>query len=84
MIANEILTEAVGWTATAVVTMSFLFSDVVRLRIVQICGAVLWMSYGLLIGSLPVMVANVLVFVVACWTTARYSARRKAATAGTG
>lgn len=84
MISNEMLTEAVGWSATAVVTMSFLFSDVVRLRIVQICGAVLWMSYGLLISSLPVLVANVLVFVVACWTTVRYSARRKAATAGTG
>jgi hypothetical protein len=36
----------------------------------------LWIGYGLLIGSLPVVVANVLVFVVASWTTARYVARR--------
>jgi hypothetical protein len=73
---NELLIEAVGWIATAVFTMSFLFADVTRLRAVQICGALLWIGYGLLIGSLPVVVANVLVFVVASWTTARYVARR--------
>ncbi len=71
---HSILIEAVGWIATAVFTMSFLFTDVVRMRAVQICGALLWMGYGLLIGSVPVVVANVLVFVVACWTTANYVA----------
>ena len=84
MSENEVLAEAIGWTAASVVILSYLFKDVVKLRVAQICGAVLWMSYGFLIASLPVVVANVLVVVVACWTTARYSARRKAATAGTG
>jgi hypothetical protein len=76
--------EAVGWTASAVIAMSFLFTDVVRLRLVQICGAVLWTIYGILISSLPIVFANVLVFVVASWTTARYIARRRPAATGTG
>ncbi len=84
MNSATLLTEAIGWTATAVFTASFLFSDVVRLRAVQICGALLWMSYGVLIGSPPVIVANILVIVVACWTTIRYSARRRGLAAGTG
>ena len=72
---NEILIETLGWTAAAVFTLSFLFADVTRLRAVQICGALLWIGYGALIGSLPVVVANVLVFAVASVTTARYLAR---------
>ena len=81
---SELWTEAVGWAASAVIAMSFLFTDVVRLRIVQICGAVLWIAYGILIASLPIAVANALVLVVASWTTARYIARRRLAATGTG
>jgi uncharacterized protein with PQ loop repeat len=84
MMENEILIEAVGWAAAAVVTVSYLFRDVLRLRVLQICGALLWLCYGILITSPPVVVANLLVVAVACWTTARYSARRKATAAGTG
>ncbi len=73
---DSILIETVGWIATAVFTISFLFADAVRMRAVQICGAILWMGYGLLIGSVPVVVANILVFVVACWTTANAVAKR--------
>lgn len=70
------LIESVGWLATAVFTMSFLFKDVIKLRALQIGGALLWLCYGLLIGSQPVVVANVLVVVVAVWTTVRYAAAR--------
>ena len=85
MSGNEILVEAVGWAAASVVIVSYLFKDVIKLRTAQICGAMLWFAYGILISSSPVIVANVLVFVVACFTTLRYSARRRAAaTAGTG
>jgi Bacterial inner membrane protein len=76
--------DAVGWAATAVFTLSFLFTDVTRLRVTQIVGALLWLCYGILIGSPPVIVANILVCMVACWTTLRYIARRKSAVAAPG
>lgn len=72
MITSQILIETVGWIAAGVFTLSFLFADVTRLRAVQICGALLWIGYGLLIESPPVVVANLLVFGVASWTTLRY------------
>lgn len=83
MIDAPAFADAVGWLATAVFTASFLFSDMARLRAVQICGAVVWIAYGLLIASAPVVVANVLVFVVASWTTMRYVARMRAETSAT-
>lgn len=83
MNVSPLLVDTVGWVATAVFTASFLFSDAARLRTVQICGAVVWIAYGLLIASPPVVVANVLVFVVACWTTLRYVARTRADSSAT-
>ena len=41
------------------------------LRGVQMFGALLWVIYGLLIRASPVIVANVLVFSAAAWTTFR-------------
>jgi uncharacterized protein with PQ loop repeat len=34
-------------------------------------GALLWVTYGALIGALPVIIANVLVFAAAAWTALR-------------
>jgi hypothetical protein len=39
-------------------------------------GSVLWITYGLLIGASPVIVANALVFSAAAWTMIRRSSSR--------
>jgi hypothetical protein len=41
------------------------------LRGVQMLGAGLWIAYGVMIGALPVVVANGLVFAAASWTMMR-------------
>jgi hypothetical protein len=33
----------------------------------------LWITYGVLIGALPVIIANLLVFAAAAWTAVRKS-----------
>lgn len=63
--------ECVGWAATAVFVASYFFARPAVLRGVQMMGALLWIGYGLLIDSTPVIVANVLVFSAAAWTTFR-------------
>lgn len=78
MDVSPVLAESIGWLATAVFTTSFLFADATRLRTVQIAGAMVWIVYGLLIASMPVVVANVLVFSMACITTARLHLRARA------
>jgi len=63
--------ECLGWTATAVFVGSYFFAKPSLLRAVQMVGAVLWITYGVLIGASPVIVANVLVFSAAAWTALR-------------
>lgn len=74
--------EYLGWAATAVFVASYFFSRPAALRGAQMLGALLWISYGLYIDALPVVVANGLVFLAAAWTTLsgfRNAARERAA-----
>ena len=64
------LADCVGWSATAVVVSSYFFERAHAIRRMQMVGAVMWLSYGLLVTAYPVVVANLLVFGAAAWTTA--------------
>ena len=70
--------DLMGWAATAVFVGSYFFASPSLLRGAQMMGALLWLSYGILIGSAPVIVANVLVFLAAAWTTFRKAPSRPA------
>jgi hypothetical protein len=63
--------EILGWSATAVFVASYFFAKPSLLRAVQMFGAALWVTYGVLIGASPVIVANILVFSAAAWTMLR-------------
>ncbi len=65
--------ESLGWAATCVFVASYFFAKPSWLRGFQMAGALLWMTYGILIGSMPVIIANVLVFAAAAWTSLRKS-----------
>lgn len=70
---NHFWIESLGWAATAVFVASYFFAKPSWLRGFQMAGALLWMSYGILIGSMPVIIANILVFTAAAWTWLRKS-----------
>jgi len=63
--------DMVGWIATAVFVASYFFSRPAMLRALQMLGAVLWIVFGVLIASKPVIASNVLVFSAAAWTLVR-------------
>ena len=67
----RLIPDLVGWTATAIFASSYFFRGPRRLRAVQASAAVVWIAYGVLIGSLPVIASNVIVSGLAV-----YSARR--------
>jgi hypothetical protein len=68
---NPLFIQCLGWTATAVFVGSYFFARPSLLRGVQMLGALLWITYGVMINASPVIVANVLVFAAAAWTTFR-------------
>jgi hypothetical protein len=65
------MTDLLGWVATAVFVGSYFFKRPVLLRAAQMLGAMLWIVYGVMIGAIPVVVANGLVFAAAAWTSTR-------------
>lgn len=75
------LADAIGWTATAVFTASYFATGQSRLRRVQMGGATLWLTYGLVTQAAPVIGSNILVLSAACW--AEYRLRRERRAAGT-
>jgi hypothetical protein len=50
----------IGWLATVTFTSSYFFKHPQALRRVQAVAALLWLTYGVLIHSTPVVVANIL------------------------
>jgi len=63
----------VGWLATAVFMSSYFAKGPIMLRRIQGVAAALWTTYGILIHSWPVIVANILVAGVAVATSFRGS-----------
>jgi len=62
----------IGWVATAVFMVSYFVKGPIQLRRVQGVAAGLWALYGVLIHSLPVIVANILVAGVAIASSIKF------------
>jgi hypothetical protein len=60
--------DALGWIATGSSRAPTLQSQG-TLRRVQACAALLWIGYGLAIGSAPVIASNVLVAAIAAYSS---------------
>ena len=56
--------ELVGYLASALVVLSLVMASVLRLRIIGLVGAVVFSTYGALIGSVPVIVTNLAIILV--------------------
>jgi hypothetical protein len=69
------MTDWIGWVATATFASSYFCKRPVVLRRIQGLAALLWMTYGLMIHALPVIVANAVVaglaVVSSCWPAIR-------------
>jgi hypothetical protein len=60
--------NAIGWIATAIFSASYFFRGQAALRGIQAVAACLWIVYGLMIGALPVVAANVIVAAAALYS----------------
>jgi riboflavin transporter FmnP len=59
----------IGWLATAVFMTSYVAKSPAMLRRVQALASCLWLTYGVVIHSVPMIVANALVAVVALYSS---------------
>ncbi len=56
--------ELLGYIASILVVISIMMASVVKLRIINSIGALLFGTYGMLIGSWPVVVMNYFIVAV--------------------
>ena len=73
--------NVIGWTATAVFSSSYFFKQASTLRWIQAAAASLWVLYGVLIHSAPVVVANLIVGIAAIYTSLRLALNKRAGSA---
>ena len=76
------MAEWAGWIATALTVMSYFFRKPVTLRLIQATSACLWLAYGFMIHSRPVLVANVFVIGAAIGSSFLKGVRSPTQTAG--
>lgn len=59
--------EIIGYLASGLVVLSLAMTSVVRLRIISFIGSVTFVVYGLLIGSIPVLITNAAIALLNIW-----------------
>ncbi|MFN8457675.1 MAG: hypothetical protein U0401_23965 [Anaerolineae bacterium] len=56
--------EIVGYIASALVAISLMMSSILKLRVINLIGAICFTAYGLLIGAYPVAVVNFIIVLI--------------------
>lgn len=59
------MTDLLGWAAAETFTLSYFCRSKSRILLVQIVAASLWLGYGVVLRSPPMVIANVAVVLAA-------------------
>jgi uncharacterized protein with PQ loop repeat len=57
-------TELIGYIASALVLLSFFMKEIRVLRMVNSVGCAFFVFYGVLLGSIPIIITNVAILLV--------------------
>lgn len=58
---NQLIYEIIGYIASALVAISLMMSSILKLRILNMIGAIAFVIYGLLINAYPVALMNLFI-----------------------
>ena len=61
---NENLVEWVGYAAMLTLMVSFMMKDMKKLRIINTIGCLLFVVYGFMLGSYPIIITNAFISMV--------------------
>lgn len=56
--------EWVGYGASLMIAVSLLMTDLIKLRLINTVGCLLFVIYGFIVGAYPVAVANAAIIVI--------------------
>ncbi len=61
---DHIVFEIIGYIASGLIAISLMMSSIVRLRIINLIGAIFFTAYGLLIQAYPVAAVNFIIILI--------------------
>jgi hypothetical protein len=61
------MVNLLGYLATLITMVSFLISDMFRLRLCNTFGCILWISYGIIQLDTPIILVNCLIMLIHLW-----------------
>ena len=59
--------DLIGYLAATIVLISFAVKDIIKLRIINSIGSIVWIVYGTLINNPPTIFVNVAVLIIHTW-----------------
>jgi len=71
------LVEVIGYAGSVLVALSLMMNSLVRLRWINLAGALFFAVYGLLVGAYPVLVVNGFIVLVNVWYLVRMARARE-------
>lgn len=78
------MTELVGYLASALVVLSLTMRSLLRLRLLSLAGSVTFLTYGVLIESVPIIVTNCCIAAINLWFLRKEFAIRRSGSADLG
>ncbi len=67
MNAAGFATELLGYAASGLVVLGLTMRSLVRLRTISLVGSITFLTYGVLIGSVPIIITNVCIAAINIW-----------------
>lgn len=59
--------ESIGYAASILIAISLMMKSLLRLRLINLLGAVFFTAYGLLIGAYPIAAVNGFIVIIDCY-----------------
>jgi hypothetical protein len=59
--------DLLGFIASIIILISFAVKDIIKLRIVNSIGSIVWIIYGCIINNNPTIFVNVAVLIIHSW-----------------
>lgn len=56
--------EILGTIATIIILISFLMTDIKRIRTINLIGDILYLIYGIIIGSFSIILLNIILSII--------------------
>ncbi len=64
IVENPLWQELVGYFASAAIVAALMMKSILRLRLIGLVGSITFLAYGVLIGSIPIAITNVVVIAI--------------------